>query len=867
MALSPDDLHLLSRLIDQALALPVADRQAWLEALKPPQDSLRPHLQRALASADDAAQPVAALQLPQLSDVPTQAIAAGQRCGPYELLEELGRGGMGQVWLAHRFDGLYDREVALKLPRLSGNRALADRMARERLIGARLEHPRIARLYDAGVDPALGPYIVMERVRGQHLLEHARSQALTRPQCIRLMLQVCDAVAHAHRHLVVHRDLKPSNVMVDERGEVKLLDFGVARLLDDEGAGPSATLSESGLTRTPRYAAPEQAQGGPITTATDVYALGAVLTELLEATPGPLEPELQAVIARAMAPDPQQRYGSAEPLADDLRAVLAHRPPVAGPLPRTRYVQLWAQRHRLGLALALVGSMLLAAGGGLLVQEQRRTLAQAERLQQVRLFMLTMFTDAEPRADQGMDSVTAVQMIEAARDRARTSFANDLVLRAEVLNEIAIMWRRFDRPGDAAALFQEAHALMQAHAAVDEPGRHIVAAQWAQESVTQVASGQPGSDAALARARPLAESALAGCQALSTRCAKARAAAHVALRNLATLQGDGADALRHAEAAVVATDAAFGTPHAESASARVQWAIVLRNEDRLQQAQAALDAANAMVQTTALRQGDEMERGQVQAMLQGDRGHYRAALDTLAQLSSRVATGSPATALLQRLRAQAAFALGDLPQALDAAQQSQAAAALRGDTWEQANALAVRTRALAALQQADTAQSSWQAWRAVLGPLNDTDIQSIRLHRAQAELALRASRVAQARVTAQHLTQAHLLVAPVPPLEAALSLLMSATVARHERRWDEAHTQLLQAQQLLDTILEPDHPLRLRLDFEKALLNRLRGSSPDEASFQRAAQRLLATWPAESVWRMQVQAALDSPSLGQTLVL
>lgn len=867
MALSPDDLQLLSRLIDQALALPVADRQAWLEALTPPQDSLRPQLQRALANADDAEQPAAALQLPQLSDASAPAIRAGQRCGPYELLEELGRGGMGQVWLAHRFDGLYDREVALKLPRLSGNRALADRMARERLIGARLEHPRIARLYDAGVDAALGPYIVMERVRGQHLLEHARSQALTRPQCIRLMLQVCDAVAHAHRHLVVHRDLKPSNVMVDERGEVKLLDFGVARLLDDEGAGPSTTLSDSGLTRTPRYAAPEQAQGDPITTATDVYALGAILSELLEATPGPLEPELQAVLARAMAAGPQQRYGSAEPLADDLRAVLAHRPPAAGPLPRTRHVQLWAQRHRLGLALALVGCVLLATGGGLLVQEQMRTLAQADRLQQVRLFMLTMFTDAEPRADQGMDSVTAVQMIEAARERARTSFANDLVLRAEVLNEIAIMWRRFDRPVDAAALFQEAYALMQAHAAVDEPGRHIVAAQWAQESVAQAASGQPGSEAALARVRPLAESALAGCQALSTRCAKARAAAHVALRNLATLQGDGAAALRHAEAAVVATDQAFGTPHAESASARVQWAIVLRNEDRLQQAQAALDAAHAMVQTTPLRRGDELERAQVQAMLQGDRGQYRAALETLAQLSSHVAADAPAMALLQRLRAQAAFALGDLAQALDAAQQCQRVAERHADSWEHANALLVRTRAQAALQQPAAAKASWEALRTVLGPLPDTDIQSLRLQRARAELALHAGQVSEAREAANHLIQAHLLVAPVSPLEAALNHLVNATVARHEGHWDQAQAALAQAQRLLDTVLQPDHPLRLRLEFEKALVHVLRGGAPDDPAFQLAGQRLLAAWPANSVWRTQMQAVLSSPRLGQTLVL
>ncbi len=860
MPVSPADLPLLSRLLDQALALAPAARAAWLDALQGPEAALRPALERALAQPD----PRAPEPVPHLPDAP---LAAGTRCGPYLLLAPLGQGGMGQVWLARRADGLEDREVALKLPRLAEHPGLAQRMARERLIAARLEHPHIARLYDTGVDPVLGPYLVMERVRGRHLLDHAQHHQLDRPQRLGLMLQACEAVAHAHRHLVVHRDLKPSNLMVDAQGQLKLLDFGVARLLNDEGAAPSAgsaTLDGTGLTRTPRYAAPEQSSGGPITTATDVYALGAVLAELLAepASAAPAPPELQAVLARATAPEPGQRHASVDALAADLRAVLAQRPPAGVSMPRTRRAHLWARRHRLGLALAVLLALGVATGSVLLQAERQRTAAQSERLNQVRLFMLTLFTDAEPRAGQGMDAVTAVDLLDAARERARTAFPQDPVLRAEVLNELAIMARRFDRPALAAAGFQDAHALMQAHAAPDDPGRAIVAAQWALESVAIAGRGGPEGDAALARVPALATGALQGCPDGVPRCAKAQAAAHAALRNRATLMGDGLGALREAEATVRTVDRAFPPPHAEGASARLQWAIVLRNEDRLLPAQAALAEANAIVRQAPLRQGDEQERLLVQAMLQGDLGQHPEALATLDALRAQLPPQAADHALLHRLRAQSLLALGRLPLALEAAAAGLEAARQHDNAWEQANTLAVRARALAAMGDGAGAQRAWQAWRAALGPGEPSALQAQRLRRAEAELALRQGDTARAQAWAQAADAVN-----GAPLERALDALLRATVARHAADDEAAHAALQQADGLLQPLLPPAHPLRLRLAFERALLQGLRQGGPADPALRQAGEALLATWPTDSLWHAAVRATLADPSRGRSLVL
>jgi len=231
----------------------------------------------------------------------------GQSIGPYRLESPIGEGGMGQVWLAIRADGLYHRRVALKLLRPGlGDAGLRTRFTRERQILARLGHAHIARLLDAGVSSDGQPYLALDYVQGEAITDYARKLSLPPHDRLRLFLQVCAAVSHAHANLVVHRDLKPSNIMVTPAGEVCLLDFGIAKLLDEPADGQTAITGTGTRAFTLHYAAPEQLRNGVITTMTDVYSLGVVLYELLtDAKPYQLKRQTDAEWEEAiLAGDP-----------------------------------------------------------------------------------------------------------------------------------------------------------------------------------------------------------------------------------------------------------------------------------------------------------------------------------------------------------------------------------------------------------------------------------------------------------------------------------------------------------------------------------------------------------------------------------
>ena len=280
MPLRPEEVSELSRLLDEALELDPAQREEWLQELARSRPEVAEHLRGMLQQAESSDTGL----LPSLPKVdPDDAVAqAGERVGPYVLVREIGRGGMGSVWLADRADGAYKRRVALKLPRMTWSAGLAKRMARERDIGALLEHPNIARLYDAGVDEHGRPYIAMEYIDGQPIDVYCREHALDLRAKLKLFLQVVRAVAYAHGRLVLHRDLKPSNVLIDVGGQAHLLDFGIAKLLDDP-AGADLT-QEQGRVLTLSYAAPEHIAGRPLGVTADVYALGVLLYELLTGT-------------------------------------------------------------------------------------------------------------------------------------------------------------------------------------------------------------------------------------------------------------------------------------------------------------------------------------------------------------------------------------------------------------------------------------------------------------------------------------------------------------------------------------------------------------------------------------------------------
>ena len=278
------DWPALNALLDQALDIPAAERLAWVDSLQADglSDTLRRLLERQAQVETDGflgGPP----PLPGLAPMQAGSNDAeiGSTIGPYRLIEELGRGGMGAVWLAERVDGQMRRRVALKLPHVVWGRDLAERLARERDILASLEHINIARLYDAGVDAQGRPYFAMEYVAGVAIDGYCREQRLGTNERLNLVLQVCAAVAHAHSRLVIHRDLKPGNILVTADGQVRLLDFGIAKALEGERTEQTALTRLSGRALTLDYASPEQICGQPLGTASDVYSLAVVSFELL----------------------------------------------------------------------------------------------------------------------------------------------------------------------------------------------------------------------------------------------------------------------------------------------------------------------------------------------------------------------------------------------------------------------------------------------------------------------------------------------------------------------------------------------------------------------------------------------------------
>jgi serine/threonine-protein kinase len=328
-----------------------------------------------------------------------ELIQAGDRLGPFELQAEIGRGGMGAVWRAQRVDGQYAQQVAIKLLHTravsaAARQQLLDRFLRERQTLAGLQHPHIAGLLDGGVDAAGQPWFALELVQGAPITCYASDHQLGNAARLRLLLQVCDAVQFAHQRLIVHRDLKPDNLLVDQAGQVKLLDFGIVKLLDD-GSDDAQTKTGARLF-TPNYAAPEQVEGGDISVATDVYALGVILFELLvgrrpfvhsgnglqlaQISAGwradapskvlardsgstrrarPLRGDLDTIVLRCLAHDPQRRYPTVQALADDLRRYLDGQPIRARPDSRSYRISKFLGRHPYGSAAAIVGLCVL----------------------------------------------------------------------------------------------------------------------------------------------------------------------------------------------------------------------------------------------------------------------------------------------------------------------------------------------------------------------------------------------------------------------------------------------------------------------------------------------------------------------------
>jgi tRNA A-37 threonylcarbamoyl transferase component Bud32 len=872
MTLTVADIAELSRLLDLGLALAPGERQAWLRGLADAQPTLVVHLRHMFD--DDAARAGGLLsEFPRLGDAvdadPSDP-SPGDLVGAYRLVEEIGRGGMGSVWRADRVDGIFEREVALKLPRLAKGPRLAERMARERQIGALLEHPNIARLYDAGVDAAGRPYLVMERIRGVDVVTHAARRALDTAARLRLVLQACEAIAHAHRRLVVHRDIKPSNLLVDERGELKLLDFGIARLIDAEAeADGSVTVPDSSLqTHTPRYAAPEQRGGSaPISTAMDIYSLGVVTHELLTGgrpgTADPVSPEdaaalgpdLARVLRCALSATPAGRYGSVELLADDLRRVLARRPVRAGTTSTPHRVRLFFARHRAALTASFAAICLAAGAGLLLAREHAREAAQAQRALQASRFVLDLLEDAEPATAPGSGPVTSLQMLDSALERARHGFAGQPALRANVLVELGHMFQVLGQPEHAFAVLRDAEATLVGAVPADDPLLHLARAYLA------IAFLDRDDDDAPRQAGERARTVLAGCRGDARLCAKADAYAHDVLRNLANAHGDLPEALRQARASVADYRRGFGDAHAETALAWRSLAIIQRNQGDLRDAALSIEAARRIAESAPLRAADALDLRMKQALLELDLGDLARAR---AELEALVAAPAPAPARVEqrRLLSQVLLAQGLLPAAEATADAALGAARDARRPWDVALALQTRALARGALGRTQEAQRDIAATADALRELGlpEASVPRQRVQWFAAEIALRGGQLEAATAIAGPLV-------PLAGVNRAQWLVLRGVIARQRGDARGAVALHAEAAALLAADLPPAHPLRLRNALDLAIARWLALGAGDRAALAMARDDYVRGWPPGSAWKDVPDARSASAVDWQRVVL
>lgn len=478
----------LERLLAAGLMLPVEERPAWLAALPAEYDVLREPLRRLLeVQAGVPTRPVLDAFTSGLEGLTPPATAiVGDLVGPYRLLQQLGDGGMGSVWLAERSDGTLKRRVALKLPRMVWARDLSARMARERDILGSLEHPHIARLYDAGVDQLGRPFLALEYVEGERIDIYCDNKQLSVAERVRVFLQVLDAVHYAHVNLVLHRDLKPGNILVNQRGEVRLLDFGIAKLMSEDESFVPVDQNSRTLARamTPRYASPEQVQHQRLSLASDVYSLGVMLYELLvgntplitqngsraeieiaitegrlrvpsrakvgaeiatkrQLTPAKLSRalrgDLDAILLKALSRQATERYPSADTFRADLLRWLERRPVMAKPPSRLTIVRKFVARNTLSVSLGSAAAAAVIAAAVVAMFQAHQARMESARATATRDFLIGLFENANPELHGGKEQ-TARDLLLRGENKLETSFFRQADTAAEVALVIGNAW-------------------------------------------------------------------------------------------------------------------------------------------------------------------------------------------------------------------------------------------------------------------------------------------------------------------------------------------------------------------------------------------------------------------------------------------
>jgi eukaryotic-like serine/threonine-protein kinase len=469
---APDDLKEVLALLQTGLELPADQRAAWLAALDASKTRLKPTVaallhKQAEHETDDFLKDLTRFGA-GTAPAGTATIApppvVGGVVGPYRLLSPIGEGGMSSVWLAERTDGVLRRKVALKLPHWWALSKLTERAAQEREILASLEHPNIGRLYDAGITDDGRPYLALEYIEGKAIDVYCSEHKLGVRARVALIAQIARAVAYAHSRLIVHRDLKPSNILVDAPGQVHLLDFGIAKLIEEGSAANRALTQVGARVLTPEYASPEQITGSPITTESDVYSLGVVAYELLagkrpytfkssltadwdvlssdvrspsmvtdeRAIARSLRGDLDTIVLKALKKEPSERYATAAAFADDLDRYLRGDPVVARPDSTGYRLRKFAVKHRIVVGAAVAVVLALAAGLAVASWQLRVARAEKRRAEEVKEFVASIFRSADPYFT-GERQMKASQLLTLAKERIDREMASQPESSVELL--------------------------------------------------------------------------------------------------------------------------------------------------------------------------------------------------------------------------------------------------------------------------------------------------------------------------------------------------------------------------------------------------------------------------------------------------
>jgi serine/threonine-protein kinase len=539
---TPERWQQVKALLDGALECRTAERQAYFDASCNGDSELRQEVESLLSSeaeiGDFIEEPIFDLHLGSEGEP-----AEGHRIDTYRIIREVGRGGMGSVFLAARAEGDFEGQFALKIIRRGmDSDEVLQRFRAERRILTRLEHPNIARILDGGTTGDGRPYFVMEHVEGRPIDEYWDAEGLSIPARLELFLDVCSAVHFAHQNLIVHRDLKPANILVTRAGVPKLLDFGIAKILDPDKTEPALTVM--GRPMTPQYASPEQLQGKQVTTASDVYALGVLLYMLLtgrspygmpppegedlrkavceedpgrpsevivhaSAARGPqgdprllrrrLAGDLDNIALKAMQKEPQRRYASAEQLAADIRRHLDGLPVLARRDTVAYRMEKFVRRHRWGVGFSAAALVSIIVFSVTVTQLWRQAVRERDRSEAISGFLQELFEIPDPSQSRG-EQVTAREVLDRGTERISRDLQKQPELRAALMDTMGRVYRTLGLFEPARKLNEESLAIRREILGED----HLLVAESLQNLA--VLRREMGDDAA---AEPLLREALA----------------------------------------------------------------------------------------------------------------------------------------------------------------------------------------------------------------------------------------------------------------------------------------------------------------------------------------------------------------------